>query len=94
MGLGQGGGLLNRWVKEVTVKTPPVELTLLSGDVSNCLSDTVDLEANSDTFRPENIKETLKREDTEVYTCIHICIYNCVCFELHFGFTFKICFEC
>lgn len=26
MGLGRGGGLFNRWVKEVTVKTPPVLL--------------------------------------------------------------------
>lgn len=27
MGLERGGGLFNRWVKEVTVKTPPVPLS-------------------------------------------------------------------
>lgn len=36
MGLGRGGGLLNRWVKEVTVKTPPVELTHVWPFVCGC----------------------------------------------------------
>lgn len=57
MGLGQGGGLLNRWVKEVTVKTPPVELLmygLLSDKISNYLLDVVEhLEASSVIFTPE-----------------------------------------
>lgn len=57
MGLGRGGGLLNRWVKEVTVKTPPVELLvygLLSDKISNYLLDMVEhLEASSVIFTQE-----------------------------------------